>query len=105
MLDSDIRLPESDDSAPTHVGFLLIPDFALLPYASAIEPLRAANRLSGRALYRWSHVSIDGAAAPASNGVAIAADASVGTELRLDYLFVCAGGNPALFHQIGRAHV
>lgn len=98
MLDSDIRLPVSDDSAPTHVGFLLIPDFALLPYASAIEPLRAANRLSGRALYRWSHVSIDGAAAPASNGVAIAADASVGTELRLDYLFVCAGGNPALFH-------
>ncbi len=98
MLDSDIRLPVSDDSAPTHVGFLLIPDFALLPYASAIEPLRAANRLSGRALYRWSHVSIDGGAAPASNGVAIAADASVGTELRLDYLFVCAGGNPALFH-------
>lgn len=98
MLDSDTRLPDSDDSAPTHVGFLLIPDFALLPYASAIEPLRAANRLSGRRLYRWSHVSIDGAAAPASNGVAIAADASVGTELKLDYLFVCAGGNPALFH-------
>lgn len=100
MLDSDIRLSGSDDSTPTHVGFLLIPDFALLPYASAIEPLRAANRLSGRALYRWSHISIDGAAAPASNGVAIAADARVGSEMRLDYLFVCAGGNPALFqHQ------
>ncbi len=50
MLDSDMRLPGSDDSAPAHVGFLLIPDFALLPYASAIEPLRAANRLSGRPL-------------------------------------------------------
>jgi len=100
MLDSDIRLPDSDDSTPAHIGFLLVPDFALLPYASAIEPLRAANRLSGRPLYRWSHVSIDGAPAPASNGVAIAADASVGAELRLDYLFVCAGGNPALFqHQ------
>ena len=36
MLDSDIRLSDSDDSTPTHVGFLLIPDFALLPYASAI---------------------------------------------------------------------
>lgn len=100
MLNSDTRLTCSDDSAPTHVGFLLIPDFALLPYASAIEPLRAANRLSGRALYRWSHISLDGAAAPASNGVAIAADASVGADLRLDYLFVCAGGNPSLFrHQ------
>jgi len=100
MLDSDTRLPDSDDSAPTHVGFLLIPDFALLPYASAIEPLRAANRLSGRLLYHWSHISLDGAAAAASNGVAIAADARVGSEIRLDYLFVCAGGNPALFsHQ------
>lgn len=98
MLDSDIRLPVSDDSAPTHVGFLLIPDFALLPYASAIEPLRAANRLSGHSLYRWSHISIDGTPAPASNGVAIAPDANIGAELRLDYLFVCAGGNPALFH-------
>lgn len=100
MLDSDTNLPDCDNSTPTHVGFLLIPDFALLPYASSIEPLRAANRLSGRGLYRWSHISIDGAPAPASNGVAIAADAVVGAELRLDYLFVCAGGNPALFqHQ------
>ena len=41
-------------------GQLLVPDFALLAYASAIEPLRAANRLSGRDLYRWSHVSLDG---------------------------------------------
>jgi transcriptional regulator GlxA family with amidase domain len=100
MLSSDTRLHDRDDKAPTHVGFLLIPDFALLPYASAIEPLRAANRLSGRPLYRWSHVSVDGGTASASNGVAIATDACVGAELRLDYLFVCAGGNPALFqHQ------
>lgn len=98
MLGSDIALPASDAGAPAHVGFLLIPDFALLPYASAIEPLRAANRLSGRLLYRWSHVSLDGAPASASNGVAIAADAGVGADLRLDYLFVCAGGNPARFH-------
>lgn len=98
MPNSDMRLPDSDDEAPTHVGFLLIPGFALLPYASAIEPLRAANRLSGRTLYRWSHVSIDGAAAPASNGVAIAADGRIGAAMALDYLFVCAGGNPALFH-------
>ena len=100
MPNSDLHLFKSDSGAPTHIGFLLIPDFALLPYASSIEPLRAANVLSGRELYRWSHVSIDGAPASASNGVAIAADAGVGAALSLDYLFVCAGGNPALFrHQ------
>ncbi|WP_054142460.1 GlxA family transcriptional regulator [Bosea sp. AAP35] len=87
----------SDSTGPTHVGFLLIPDFALLAYASAIEPLRAANRLSGRDLYRWSHVSIDGQAAPASNGVCIQADCSVADGGPFDYVVVCAGGNPAAF--------
>ncbi|WID96629.1 GlxA family transcriptional regulator [Bosea vestrisii] len=97
MTVSDARLTYGDSQAPTHIGFLLIPDFALLGYASAIEPLRAANRLSGRDLYRWSHVSIDGLPAPASNGVSIRADHGVGDDVRFDYLFVCAGGNPAAF--------
>ncbi len=100
MTVSDARLTLSDGgdpSQPTHMGFLLIPDFALLGYASAIEPLRAANRLSGKPLYRWSHVSIDGAPALASNGVSIQADHGVGAETRFDYLIVCAGGNPAAF--------
>ena len=85
MTISDANLPSNDcdeQEAPMHVGFLLIPDFALLAYASAIEPLRAANRLSGRSLYRWSHVSIDGAPAPASNGVSIQADYGVGGDVR-----------------------
>jgi len=97
MTVSDARLTHGDSQPPTHIGFLLIPDFALLGYASAIEPLRAANRLSGRDLYRWSHVSIDGLPAPASNGVSIRADHGVGDDVRFDYLFVCAGGNPAAF--------
>lgn len=103
MTISDAILTGNDryeEGALTHVGFLLIPDFALLAYASAIEPLRAANRLSGQSLYRWSHVSIDGAPAPASNGVSIQPDFAVGDDARFDYVFVCAGGNPAAFqHQ------
>lgn len=98
MTNSDTPWPDGDGTAPTHVGFLLIPDFALLAYASTIEPLRAANRLSGRTLYRWSHVAIDGVSAEASNGVSIRADCGVGPELRFDYVIVCAGGNPAGFH-------
>ena len=52
---------------PMRVGFLLLPDFALMSYASAVEPLRAANRLAGRELYAWRHVSLDGETATASN--------------------------------------
>lgn len=83
--------------APRHIGFLLIPGFSLLSYASTVEPLRAANRLSGRTLYKWSHISTDARPALSSSGLVVAADYPVGDEFELDTLFVCAGGNPALF--------
>jgi transcriptional regulator GlxA family with amidase domain len=68
-----------------------------MSYAAAVEPLRAANLLSGRTLYRWWHASPGGAPVTASNGVVILPDVSVGTERDVDMLFVCAGGNPATF--------
>ena len=82
---------------PQVIAFLLIDDFALMSYAAAIEPLRAANLLSGRDLYHWRHVSIDGEAATASNGGRVLADNMVGDEAGFDTVMVCAGGNPALF--------
>lgn len=97
MPKSDISAPGSDLRAET-IGFLLIPGFALLPYASAVEPLRAANVLSGRSLYTWRHFAPVGQQATASNGVVIAADELPGEGApHLDTLFVCAGGNPATF--------
>jgi len=83
---------------PQTVGFLLVPEFALLAYASAVEPLRAANRLSGRELYRWVNVSPKEPIAMASCGVGINADSLVGDLLSLDILFVIAGGNPFEFN-------
>jgi len=82
--------------APRKVGFLLIPSFSLLSYASAVEPLRAANRVSGRSLYTWRHVSGQGRPIEASSGLAIAADHAISDDVDLDMLLVCAGGNPAL---------
>ncbi len=83
-------------AAPRKIGFLLIPGFSLLSYASAVEPLRAANRLSGQSLYRWFHIAAQGSPAEASSGLAIAADCKVGDDVPLDMILVCAGGNPAL---------
>jgi transcriptional regulator GlxA family with amidase domain len=101
---SDAILPVGD--IPRHfatggrqrVGFLLIPDFALLSFASVIEPLRAANRLTGNDYYDWCYISPDGAAAEASSGIRIAASHRVGDDIALDALFVFAGGNPAVFN-------
>jgi transcriptional regulator GlxA family with amidase domain len=83
-------------SAPRHFGFLLIPGFSLLSYASAVEPLRAANRLSGQTLYAWTHISAQGRPVEASSGLAIAADKAIGDDITPDTILVCAGGNPAL---------
>jgi transcriptional regulator GlxA family with amidase domain len=79
------------------LGLLLVDGFALMSYASVIEPYRAANLIAGRALYRWTHISIDGTPGVASNGAMIVANVAVGTPLACDAVFVFAGGDPAEF--------
>jgi transcriptional regulator GlxA family with amidase domain len=82
---------------PRVIGFLLINDFALMAFASAIEPLRAANILAGRQLYEWKMFATDDVVV-ASNGLSLRADHLIGSDAALDTLFVCAGGNPVCFH-------
>jgi len=94
---SEFRRDLSGDQSPLRLGFLLVDDFALMSYASVIEPFRAANHLSGRALYVWNHYSPSSQAVRASNGLRIEVDGSVRAIGACDILFVCAGGNPALF--------
>ena len=79
------------DTKPTRVTFLLIEAFSMLSVASALEPLRQANRLLGRDAYEWALISHDGAPQPASNGMTVAAQGSLSDDLHTDFLFVCAG--------------
>jgi transcriptional regulator GlxA family with amidase domain len=85
------------DEPPQTIGFLLVPGFALMSYASAIEPLRAANLFADRTLYRWIHIAHRDSAVASSSGATVPVDALVGDDLALDLLLVCAGGNPAEF--------
>lgn len=90
-------MSDNRDSATFRVGFLLLPGFSLMSYAAAVEPLRGANTLSGRPLYAWTHVALEGAGATASNGATVLASTVVGEPVEVDALFVCAAGNPAAF--------
>ena len=81
---------------PQTMGLLLIPGFALMSYASVVEPLRAANLLAGRELYRWVHVTPGPQIVTASCGATVPCVAP-GEAGRLDFLFVFAGGNPTSF--------
>lgn len=73
------------------VGFLLLDAFPMMAFASAIEPLRAANRLTGERLFEWRLVARDGKAVRASNGIDIDVHHSIGDPVTLDMLLVCAG--------------
>ena len=77
--------------APYTVGFYLLPGFPMMAFASAIEPLRAANRLSGEHLFQWRLYSRDGQPVGASNGIDIAVHGSLADDPMLDLLLVCAG--------------
>jgi transcriptional regulator GlxA family with amidase domain len=90
-------MPSPPDGETRKIGFLLLPAFPLMSYASAVEPLRAANVLAGRTLYTWSNLTIDGGPVDASAGVRISPDLALAAAGGLDTLFVCAGGNPAAF--------
>ena len=67
----------------------------MLAFAAAIEPLRAANRLTGKQLFDWRLFSRDGDAVHASNGINISVDGAINEESKLDMLLACAGTRDA----------
>ncbi|GGY00062.1 AraC family transcriptional regulator [Litchfieldella qijiaojingensis] len=89
--------------APQTLGFLLLDNFTLISLASAIEPLRMANQLAGRELYRWYTLSLDGAPVRASDGLQVTPDVSTTVPLALDMVIVCGGVGP--HRSVQREHV
>ena len=72
------------------VGFFLAPEFSMIALFSAVEPLRVANRLSGRQLYDWRLFSVDGGPVIASNGMSLVVDAAISEVERFPAVVVCA---------------
>lgn len=71
--------------------FLMLPKMTMLAFSAAVEPLRIANQLTGKCLYRWYLLSEDGTPVRCSNGVSIVVDGGL-TETRPgDTVFVCSG--------------
>ena len=87
------------------VGFLLVPGFALMSYAAAVEPLRAANLISGKPLYRWWHAAPGGKPVMASNGLAIIPDIGTGSDRDVDMLFVCLAPQARAARRHHRRHL
>lgn len=82
------------DGPPKTFCFLMLPRLTMLAFAAAIEPLRIANQLAKKELYRWYTMSEDGAPVRCSNGVLIAPDLPLSQCPDNALAFVCAGVEP-----------
>lgn len=76
---------------PRVFNFLVLPNFTFIAYAAAIEPLRLANRISGRQLYAWSTIALDPGPTVASNGLAISADYAAWEGFPPGAILLCGG--------------
>ncbi|WP_198598887.1 AraC family transcriptional regulator [Enterovibrio norvegicus] len=84
----------ADDDGVFTLSFLLLPEYAMVSLLSAIEPLRIANRLAGKTLFRWQCFSEDGEPVLASNGLALQDSISINTSEKPRNLFVNASFHP-----------
>jgi transcriptional regulator GlxA family with amidase domain len=84
---------------PEPVGFLLVPKFSMMAFTSAIEPLRSANRSSGRTLYSWHVFSQDGGPVIASSGISMMPDAAISQVEHFPMMIVCAGIDVHLYNE------
>ncbi|MFD0981284.1 GlxA family transcriptional regulator [Tropicimonas aquimaris] len=71
--------------------FVLLDQFTMLCFACAIEPLRIANRMSGRQLYSWLTAGEGGERIACSNGVEFMLDMDLDEVSREDTVMVCGG--------------
>ncbi len=71
--------------------FMLLPRFSLIGFTSAIEPLRIANRMAGRDIYRWDLASQDGISETCSAGVTLNVTRGLDEVARNDTVIFCGG--------------
>lgn len=92
-MNSGAMAEHSANSGTREIGFLLIPEFSMMAFFAAIEPLRIANRCGGKTLYRWSIWSQDGEPVAASNGMTLLTDGAIGDQVAAPTVFVCSSFN------------
>lgn len=82
------------ETAEKKVGFFLPDTFAMLPFISALEPLRAANRYSEKPLYSWHLFSEQDKVATANNALDVQVTGPLENATDLDMLIICGPHDP-----------
>lgn len=86
----DLMKTADNASLPLSVAVLVLDQCNTLSFAAAVDPMRAANRLSGRSLFNWTYVTATETPATLTSGLTVP-----GTPVyqlpRCDLLMVVAG--------------
>lgn len=82
---------DTKDTKPRRFVFVLMSQFTMMCFASAVESLRIANRMAGKELYQWHVVSENGGPVKCSSGVVFNVDSGFEELKRDDMLMLCGG--------------
>ncbi|MDH6265496.1 transcriptional regulator GlxA family with amidase domain [Rhizobium sp. SG_E_25_P2] len=77
----------------TDLDILAFPETTMILLSAVIEPIRAANRIAGRTLYRWRLLSPDGRPVETTAGICIPVSGAFQPERDSKPLFVVASYN------------
>ncbi len=93
----------------TRVTFVLVPGFSLHAFTAALEPLRLANKVSGKKLFEWTIASKRGEVTRSSSGIEFSNLEDIDDCAGPDWMLICAGEFPkdnipsSLPHQLREA--
>ncbi|WP_420858874.1 GlxA family transcriptional regulator [Marivivens marinus] len=91
-MDIEPQIVEVDAKGkPRRFVFVLLENFTMLCFASAIESLRIANRMSGKKLYDWVVAAEQDGTIACSNGTEFAVQMGLDELTRDDTVMVCGG--------------
>ena len=82
---------ETDAARPRRFVFVLLDQFSMLSFASAVDSLRIANRMSNKALYSWRLIGEGGELVSCSAGTTFRLDGDLGDLRRDDIVLICSG--------------
>ena len=82
---------DTDQTKPKRFVFVLLDKFSMLSFASALDSLRIANRMSNRDLYSWILIGEGGDVVSCSAGTTFKLDDELIDLGRDDVILVCGG--------------
>ena len=84
-------LLSSKSAGTIKIGFLLVPNFSMIAFSAAIEPLRVANRVAAETLFEWVITTAGDDKITASNGVTVDVTNTIDDLADCRLVFVCSG--------------